>query len=369
MRFNVAQDSLNSALSKIAFALENKDELEAYTHVAMRCLGNEVRLTASNRFMNTEAKIFSKDSIPDLAFGVRGDLLKKVVKALEPGNIELILDDSNLVMKSNSSYLALPMLRPTEFENIFPNHTDYSTRALEFRELDVPGFMSSLRKVMRCYDEDNPRYSVIAVNDDNFMSTDGFQIAFCKNTFFEMNTCVKIKAEQALRLWRVFNSYKSNGGICIDNSRLHITCEGISCGVKLSNIEVPDYTISLSGDMSHKVTFDKEEVLSLLKRVSSFEDKDSKKGKRKGLRVLIAVAGTKILVKSESTLGKIEESIECSGSVFCKFVINSRQFLNAVSGIDAESVNMFVIYNKHGKIFKIILKEEEYISAVVVSSG
>ena len=367
MDFTINSDELRTSLFKVSYALENRDELEAYTHIALRFSSNLLRVNASNRMMVTEAKIAISGGVDNLLLGVPGSLLTKIAKVLpENTMIKAKFDGKNLFFRGRGSYHKIPVMGHDEAVNMFPPRTDYNSNAFKYIDASPIELMRAMKKVMHCIDSSNPTSNRAALHIDNyfFVGLDGSRIAMYPNriakTFPEGG--LRIPADQVNRLLKAFSTTTIHGGLLpFEEQKLHFFSGNIACGVGLKTGGFPNYWSVLRKNFSHKVTIDKNEFVHALKSVKTVHTKESLEA------VTISIDNNHLTVKSSSKIGDIEETIfNVDHLVKYYFKVNCLYLFDAVSAIDGNVIEMYLHFDQEGTRVEVIdIIEGEYRNVIM----
>ena len=363
MDFFIERKLLHDALSKIAVALENKDEMEAYTHVALRGAGHRIRMTASNRHLDAEAQLEIEGNVGTSQIGVSGALLKKLVASLNEDRIRFRLLKAHVSVEAGRSRMKLPVLSPARFAEVFPGHTDYRSDSVDHGQVNMQALLRALDKVTHCVNENHPRseYVSVFISPSWFVTTDGHRMALWPNGVFDPGGSILLHMPQVSRIRKVFAGLGEWGGVAMEGDyRIHLACGGIACATRLKAGTFPDFMSVIPKTAGRTLRAKTASLIERLRRVLLVSPK--------GMMVEIETVdagGTELRMHAESDLGDAVEHIDCLSDGGLAFRINGKFLLDALQRLEGEDAAIQLYYNREGVPGMVVIQEGDYKNVIL----
>lgn len=339
--FNANQKDLSNLLSRMSYALENKDDLEAYTHLAIRIANGAVRFTASNRMMVAEATLPAEvDPKLTLSIGVPGLLACKLIKSLPEARVHFSMRGARLLIECKTTNAHLPVLPEDRFHDFFPDKTDYDSSKLEEEYKSLAAlhlFMTPIRGVSHCIDEktSNRAFAAVCIDPFFFVATDGRRLAVNKNISIMVpeGEQIRIPAWVVPRLSKVYPNERLEASYLLKNGRFHLRSDGIAVCFGLKSDVFPNY-LSVLPSFKRIAELSREFAVDALKRIKILSP-DS---------VSVVLSQGSLHFTASTAHGDIHERIRGMYDGTLNFKMNTTYLLDALLSSDDNMVELGVGY-------------------------
>jgi DNA polymerase-3 subunit beta len=330
--FVVEREKLHAAIGKIAIALENKDELEAYTLLALTVVDKSLTLSAANQKMSAQACVPLEGANGPTSFCVSGSLLKNIVSSIPEGHLSFSVpaDGSTITLTARGSRFGLHQTSSDKFP---PLAVDY--RQVDFYEVSYTELMTALRKV-EFSSGDGPLskdvFKGVYVDQTNFTATDGRRISIYPNHILRVPQPFIIPSASVERLLKLYRGMDEVGGFYGSTSGLHFMNKGVFASSRTLVGIFPNYRQVIPGGLHVEALIDREATLHAIKRMLIMADK---KGDRS---VDFLFQDGTLRVASSGAAGLGNEELDCQVEGRHAFTLNGTYVTEVLERMDAATV-------------------------------
>lgn len=358
MRITCLQENLSRALLLANRIVSQKIQLPILSNVLLVASKNSFSVWATDLEMGikieTPAKIEEEGEIT-----VPAKIFYELVAALQPGQVELETQETNLLLKTKNqkaTFAGTPAVEFPRFDN------NKQTHALSIKKQD-------LRKIVKsvCFasaiDDTRPVLSGVLFKSDGgqytFVATDGYRLSFkkIKSEFKDANTKLIVLNRVLKELsFLVEKTGEDTEDIDIfltpeENQIRFVAGENIVVG-RLIEGEFPAYEKIIPQNTNTTVVFDREDLLNSVKTASIFA-RDSAN------IVKITIKGDSVLISANAPqVGENESKIEVKTTgEENEIAFNSRFLLEFLASIDEKEIIFEMTGPLNPGVFK--LKNED----------
>lgn len=271
MKLNINKNTLEAAILLCNAYVEKKDSSTITSHLLFHAEDDKLTIKASDFEIGLVYKI-RKIRIENSGFAtVNAKSIVDVIKNLNNEELTLETIDNSLFIRQKSTKYKLPMFNYEDFPE-FPS-TDNKNKF----DIDSSDLSRSLKKILPAIDTNNPKYSLngafldIKTDKINFVGTDTKRLAVYtleKNNPNEFHISIPKKA--ILEMQKLFYEKIE---IFYDENMLIAKNENFEFFTKLINDKFPDYERVIPQNFKQEFTFQTEDFVDSLKKISVVADK------------------------------------------------------------------------------------------------
>lgn len=255
---------LVDALSVVNGAINNTATLPILQNVLFELDGNKLTLTGSDLEVTLVVDIEVESELTT-SFCTDGKKLVEFLKSL--GNEEITLNIGNILeIETNNGKYELPIEKAHDYPNapqIQGETTNISGDILKEALTKTSGFTGT--------DDLRPTMTGVFINKNVFVSTDAHVLSkFTTNANINGEFIVPKKAVQIIR-----SVVGDEVSFIYDSANLHIKSGSVKLITRLIDGKYPNYDAVIPKDNPNSFTFDRKELLSTLKRLSVFANKQT----------------------------------------------------------------------------------------------
>ena len=272
MKFRCERDVLVEALGTAGRAVASRGgALPVLSGVRVEVRGNELRLTGSDLDLTIQVTTTVAGS-GDGVTVVPSRLASDIVRALEPGAVDVEVDDNEARISSGRSQFALRTLPADDF----PRLVDPPEQAVT---LDAKDFADALRQVVRAASSDDARpilTGVLMAAEETglrLVATDSYRLAVRDlpgTTVLGEGQKVLVPSKALGELARVLGSAGEPGGeVTLRLGERDATFEvgGMRLTTRLIEGEFPNYRQLIPSSYPNRLTVGREPLLDAVRRV------------------------------------------------------------------------------------------------------
>jgi len=338
MNIKIDKDDLTDKLSLVQGIAEKRATMPILSHILLSSVENGIQITATDLettlSVNCEAKVENNDSI-----AIPARKLFDIVRELPEGEIQIEEIKNNWIEITTSSAAFKLAGLPGED---FPAVPEVSTEDLF--ELGSDILESMISKTIYCVSGDELRRNLSGIyfekmngNVLRLVATDGHRLSYVEKDLenevvLKDNVLVPRKAVSELRKLLKYGDNIKIG--CEKNFFITMT-DGIVMFSRLIDADFPDYNQVVPDSTKSKITLNRDQFLSALKRVSIFSSEKTKS-------IKLSFSENSLLLTSVSPdVGEAKESLPIKfngGNIDIGF--NSRYLLDILESIDEQDINL-----------------------------
>lgn len=281
MKFNVQCEALYSHLLTLKGMLANKNTISILDSFLFLFSGKELTIVASDgdNFIKTTLGVIDNDT-PDARFCANGKLIMDALRGIAAQPISLSVDFDKLSMQGNytNGKFKITVQSANDYPAPLPlENTQHSI------SIASGTFLSAITKCLPCTKDDEIRpimsgicFNVLEGNID-IAATDGYKlmkVSVPKSQDIEPYTLI-ISKKCAIMLKAILSKGEEMVQIVSDGKMIKVITESKVLYGKLVDGKYPNYAALLLKEMPFKVTVDRQDLTSAIKRVSTFTDPSS----------------------------------------------------------------------------------------------
>jgi len=360
MKLRVQSDIIADALDKISAALESKvGEKEAFLSTRFDVVENKMKISARSSFISAEAIIDCESDIQaPIVFGCSGKLVKNIISSLPSCLLSFSVTDRSVSIRMPTGSYRLNLIseehlmKPIGFDD------------MNFLDISFSSFLYSLNRVSFCTHKgapDKAYKAAICINDKHFVSTDGYRLAFTKNTCMPPDAPpILIKSECAGRLGKLFRGGEDSGFVNIGLNQegrpysLILANGNIRTSLRLLHEETyPNYSGVIPGGTHSTCIVDKAIFHSALERVLMMSGDTYSAD--------FVFSGNRICMETSDTIGGAKEEVPCQSGLEQEMRFNVRMLLEGVRRCEDEKINIEI----RGPSSPIVIKEGGFSNVIM----
>ena len=368
IRFSVK--SFTDALSRVCGVISSRNTVPILACVRIECIGNDkVSLTSSDGDMWL-CKTVAVDSCSNgSSFCVNGMDLLRVLRNLDEGMVELMLDESSstLVFTYLGGKFTLPYLSSDEF----PNPVTLKEEGF-IDSTTMDAFCNAINNVRFCVADEllrptlNGVYCMFNESGLTTVATDGNRLArFCDDSVrFDGDDNIILPRKFVNVLLSLNDDTISLITFNFDKSVIYITCDSFVMVSRVIEGRYPNYEAVIPRDSVKDVVVSRSKLLTSLKRVTPLGDTNSQ-------LVSLTFADNKLTVDARDIdfNKSATETIDVSdlGDFSLKIGFKGNSLIDVVSNIASENIVMCLTDESHAAVFygNENMKRESYVSILM----
>ena len=338
MKVQVRQEDLKEVVSVASRFISTRPQIPVLGNILLESSQNKLTVSSTNLEMFVKMNIGAKTE-KDGSITVPARIFFEIVSNLKSGNLDLILDKENLIIKSEGFSSRLSGINSSEFPKISIKPD------LSFVKLPKKALLESVGSVVfaSSFDETRPALTGVLFyrkgNVLNLVATDGYRLSLCEVGKFDFPIDKIIVPKSILNEIVRFPDFGEYIEFGYDGSENMVVFK-FGDSVLLSRLIVgdyPDFEKIIPQEFKTKVLLDKDDLLRGLKLASVFAKESSNV-----VRILISSSDKKIKFLAENQLSGSQESVfdaDVEGESL-EIGFNYKFLLDFIDSIKGENVKM-----------------------------
>lgn len=271
MKISINKNTLESAIILCNAYVDKKDSSTINSHLLFQAEEDKLIIKASDFEIGLNYKI-KKVRVENSGFATaNAKSISDLIKSLN--NEEVILEtiDNSLFIKQKNTKYKLPMFNYEDFPN-FPN-----TEGKDKFDIDSSDLSRSLKKILPCIDNNNPKYSLngafldIKTNKINFVGTDTRRLGiYTLEKQNEKEFSISIPKKAINEMQKLFYEKIE---IFYDQHILIAKNENFEFFTKLINDKFPDYEKVIPKEFKKEIMIKTEDFTDCLKKINVVTEK------------------------------------------------------------------------------------------------
>jgi DNA polymerase III subunit beta len=338
MKFSCDKDTVAREIANAQEVIASRNALSVLSNVHLEVKGDSLTIRATDLKVGFETSVQVKGSSPGVTT-VFCDKLLGVFRSLPPGEVEVSLEDSQMLLSIK------PTQHKIEFElkSIAPDKYPEQQQVppelyFEFPQKD---FLDMVAKTLFAVSDDETRYFLNGVyverGDDGLrmVATDGKRLSLARSSAPVTAPNLKgvIVPPKIFGLLRKLSSGEGTLRIAITDKSIFFEVSGYKLSSNLIDAQFPNYDRVIPKKQSRKIVVDRDPLSDALRRVSLLVEQKSRK-------VLLSVADDSLTVHtSEGEMGKASEQIVCQyQGPSLTFAVNFAYLMEPLRAMEEKSV-------------------------------
>ena len=346
MKIKVDQTKLCSLVSKVQGVCENRSTMPMLSNFLLDASENGVlKILATNLEVSFTSQIEASVEKPGKVV-VNARNFFKMIKELLPEIIEIETGENDWIkVYQNKSKFNIVGLNPNEY----PAFPHFKTK--DFFKVKASEFFEMIQKTLFSVSDDETRYHLNGVylkktnpSELKMVSTDGHRLSLVKRKMESISENdlatdgVIIPRKGLNEIKKLIELNQETFQIAIEGCQLIILQEETILLVRLIEGQFPMYQKLIPESFSKKAIFNREKLLSSLRRISVLSDEKSR-----GVTINLLSDGVAKISSSESKMGNAREEIEVDyKGEDVKINFNVQYILDILNQIKEETVDMKV---------------------------
>ncbi len=289
---------------------------------------------------------------------VHGRKFLEVLRELEGGEIQLLLEENQLTIKQKRTEIVMSLQDPEEFPE---------TKEIKGKEefmIDGKTFLDMIEKVSFAVSTDETRYILTGMYMQGIegelimVGTDGFRMALCRRKVKELKSFkgVTIPKRSVIEAERIIEE-EDEVKISIEEKYVQFSTEKLKIITRIIEGSFPDYENVLPSNNPKILKIDKESFHRGLKRASAIIGRSEP--------VKITFSERNMEIDAESDIGRAKEDIEVDyDGEKTSMSFNARFILDVVAHIAGEKLIMMTPETYGAVLFR-GEQEEDYKNIVM----
>ena len=309
MKIDIEKKDLLSLLAKTQNIVEKRNTMAVLVNVLLDANENTLKVFATDLEVSLTDFCSCKVHVPG-KLAVNAKNLFEIIKELFEGPLTLMKKENNWLEIKQGKYNSKIVGISSDEYPIFP-----TSQLNEFIEIDAPLLKDMIDKTIYSVSNDDTRYHLNGVLFEvqpekgfRMVATDGHRMSLVnkdfKTPYMSNSQGVIIPRKGIHEIRKLIESLSGKIKISIEGSQFVLKCDKTILMVRLIEGKYPNYQQFIPQKLSQKLSFDRETLLSSLKRVSLLANQKSK-------AVLFSISKGKIEISSNNPeLGDAREEIE-----------------------------------------------------------
>ena len=279
---NIKASLLSEGLQQIVGVVERKQTMPILSHILLECSENNLTLTATDLEVQLSCTVKNANADDNFVTTIPGRKAFEIIRSLGEQDIEIIVSDSSLKIKSSNSSFKLKTLSSNEFPlfDAIGTDTTFSAKQSEIKTLFNKTQFAMAQQDVRFYL--NGLLLEVSPNTVVSVGTDGHRLAKSKITIerSKINESSYILPRKAVQeIQRIIND-TGELKITFSDNRAVFEIGATTLVTKLIDGSFPDYTRVIPDNTAINILLDVGKIKPALQRVSILANE-----KFKGVRV------------------------------------------------------------------------------------
>lgn len=270
MRCELLQEHLVKQLKTLRLAVATKSQLQVLNGFLCQVEKNTLQIVATDLSIGIRTEIAAEVQSPG-KFVVPAKLLYEVVQQLEPGKLELELQQNTLLLRSQSGVTKLQTLAPDDF----PPFPDKGQQKFSFTKAMIQDVQE---KVLFAASKDETRPALTSVlfalgESSRVVATDGFRLSLLELSETYNSATFMIPAKSLQEVCRLFlESQQSMLDLYISEElqQVFFLIAGFEICIRLITEEFPPYEKIIPETFAAEVILDTQILAEQVKRAAIF---------------------------------------------------------------------------------------------------
>ena len=267
MQVDIEKNTIEKLLITVQPFLEKKDLTQITSHIHFKAIENQLFIKATDYEIGIQINS-NKCTIKDEGQATtNGKKILDIIKNLKDGNITLIAENEQLIIKQKTAKFEIPMYNPEDFPP-FPKINDTT-----IIKINKQTFTNGIRKALPCIETNSPRYELSGVLikflDDHYdiVSTDTKRLAIINyQEHIEKELSLIIPKRSIIEIQKLIHQESE---LFIDSNHFIIKQDNVFLFTKLINAEYPAYEKIVPQNINHHLELPKEEVLKDIQMIAA----------------------------------------------------------------------------------------------------
>jgi DNA polymerase-3 subunit beta len=245
MKFVVSREALLKPLQLVAGVVERRQTLPVLSNVLLVLNGDELSLTGTDLEVEIVGRVHLEQAGESGEITVPARKLVDICRSLPDGsNIEFILEDGRMLVKSGRSRFTLSTLPAGDFPNVEdnPGNLQFSCAQEEIKRLIERTAFAMAQQDVRYYL--NGMLWEVRQDQLRVVATDGHRMAMCTRAV-GVNTAEVIQAilprKGVLELSRLLDDSKAQVDVTLSSNHIRVTSTDYTFTSKLVDGKFPEY--------------------------------------------------------------------------------------------------------------------------------
>lgn len=343
MRFVIKKAAFLTALEKASATVSSKDNDPLLKTFNIEADPDQVRILSTDLSLGSIAKIRGNVDVKDGgATCVPAQKLLQVVKYAEDGDIDFAIKDGKVTIKAGRTTTQINVLDAAEYPEVPRFDKENAEKVNREKLIDVINKVRYAASV----DEMRPPLMLIAFDGERAMASDGGRIQVAD---FKGLKDVQIPIFAVPNLVRLLNRTEVDD-VAIEQQKNHLLFQIGADTFSTQRLyeEFPDVeTMILKPAESNdkKLTLDKQDLESAIKRVSLAADEDRKQLNIKVLKPSNGDKPSEVEISAQDSSGELaRETLPCTATVEAErlLMVNHEYFRDALEMSPAKQVTLLV---------------------------
>jgi len=319
MKVKVPRTHLLDHLQMSQNIVERKTTLPILSHILMETQAEQLKLSSTDLEVGV-TDLCKAEILEEGNTTVHARKFFEIVRELPESDIELILKDENLEIRSGRSRFKLRSLSPDEFPKIPPVQSSDSVL------LKGNILQEMIQKVAISVSVDETRYTLTGLltqmeaQEENtvfrMISTDGHRLSFCERTLEETKCLPSMGGSQdqenkdiilpkkAVQEMRRLTEGGEDLEFGISQENAFVRKENFSMIMRLVQGKFPDYNAVIPGKVTKTISVNAQQLEEALRRVSLLST-DKARGAR-----FVMESGKMTIFSNSPEIGEAEEEVD-----------------------------------------------------------
>jgi len=273
MKLKILQENLKNSLGHLQKVIPNKPQITVLASVLIQANDNNIVLSATDLYLGVRTELVAEVEEAGSLI-VNGELFKNLINSLNPGKVDIELQDNSLVISQGKTISRLTCQKSDEF----PEFPTVSGDAFSIT-------LSNLEKIQNlvafCASPDQSRPVLTAVlfkfKQDGLevVATDGFRLSnlVFKDVLSDLEKLVLVPAKALSELNRIAKQVEVKEVDILVSSELKqilFKLSHVKMYVRLIEGDFPPYEKIIPPSFEVQVEFDSDSFLTELKRAAIF---------------------------------------------------------------------------------------------------
>jgi len=364
MKFELKKGQILNALQIAQSAIPNKTTLQILNNFLLKVEGPNLEITATDLDLTIILKI-PTDSYQDGSVVVNARKLLEVIRELPDLPVFFSVDDLVLTIKSGDSFQCnLTGFDASEYPSL-PEEEDFQVFDLPAADLKF-----LFEKTSFAVSNDfSTRISLTGVSwekkDDNFImvGTDGHKLgkSWKKISDIKLKNSIIVPPRSISQILKTVNTETGICKISVGSANMKLECEDVVIYSKLIEGPYPDYDKVLPAELTKSIVINREEFISVLKRVATMAQ-----AKTKQVKFVFNKDSLLLSARNQDLGGDSEESLPAKyDGKEISVGYNATYVLEVFRLIDSEEVMIKLNSNLGATVFEPVKENPEYFFIVM----
>lgn len=354
MEFTIEKKKLLSLIEKVSPILNSDKMLKANSLIEFSIFTNGLLLSTFSTDSNVKAFYGFETGVNLPTFGVEGQVLIELLRALPDSPVKFSFKDENVVKISVGKKSSKMLITPGDVFPLAPNYDNYEFFPAPglFEKIDKVSFAAShnandVRENLKC----------VCIGENDVVATNGFRMAVIPHGLNMQGMKFLLPIFTVTKLFKVFKeTEKDQLSVSIDGdgSFMHFKLGDCVCSVRTIAKDYVQYWKIIPTSPYDEAKINRIALLETLALTSVMANQ------MKGVNMDFSDSRLKVY-NHKQDLGDIEDELEIEFSAVKSITLNSSYLEDVLKRLSGDTINLEI----RGELNPLVIRDGEYVNVIM----